>query len=53
MRYRRAWIDGGTYFFTVNLAERRRSLLVDYVLRKVVGIVKERHPFTIDDSDFA
>ena len=50
MRYRRAWIDGGTYFFTVNLAERRQPLLVDYVdvLRKVVGLVKERHPFTID-----
>jgi len=55
MRYRRARVNGGTYFFTVNLAERRRSLLVDYVgvLRKVVGMVKERHPFTIDDSDFA
>ena len=50
MQYRRARVDGGTYFFTVNLAERRRSLLVDYVdvLRKVVGMVKERHPFTID-----
>jgi putative transposase len=50
MRYRRARVDGGTYIFTVNLAERRRSLLVDYVdvLRKVVGMVKERHPFTID-----
>jgi len=50
MRYRRAQVNGGTYFFTVNLAERRQSLLVEYidVLRKVVGIVKERHPFTID-----
>jgi putative transposase len=55
MRYRRAWVNGGTYFFTVNLAQRPRFLLVDYVdvLRKVVGMVKERHPFTIDDSDFA
>ncbi len=50
MRYRRTRVDGGAYFFTVNLAERRPSLLVDYidVLRKVVGMVKERHPFTID-----
>jgi len=50
MRYRRARVDGGTYFFTINLMELRRSLLVDYidVLRKVVGMVKERHPFTID-----
>jgi putative transposase len=55
MRYRRARVNGGTYFFTVNLAERHRSLPVDYVdvLRKVVGMVKVRHPFTIDDSDFA
>ena len=50
MRYRRAQVNGGAYFFTVNLAERRQSLLVEYidVLRKVVGMVKERHPFTID-----
>ena len=50
MRYRRAQVNEGTYFFTVNLAERRRFLLVEYidVLRKVVGMVKERHPFTID-----
>ncbi len=27
--YRRMWVPGGTYFFTVNLLERRRSLLVD------------------------
>ncbi len=50
MRYRRAQVNEGTYFFTVNLAERRRFLLVEYidVLRKVVGMVKERHPFIID-----
>jgi hypothetical protein len=43
MRYRRADVTGGTYFFTVNLAERRRTLLVDYVdvLREVVREVKE------------
>jgi len=31
------------------LPQRRRSLLVDYVdvLRKVVDLVQERHPFTI------
>jgi hypothetical protein len=27
--YRRAWVQGGTYFFTVNLLERRRRLLVE------------------------
>ncbi len=29
MEYRRADIKGGTYFFTVNLAERKRTLLTD------------------------
>jgi putative transposase len=50
MHYRRADVTGGTYFFTVNLAERKRTLLVDHVntLREVVGIVKAKHPFHID-----
>lgn len=50
MRYRRADVAGGTYFFTVNLAERRRDLLVEHVdvLRAAVREVKERHPFHID-----
>ena len=50
MRYRRANVAGGTYFFTVNLAERKRTLLVDYVdlLRTVLREVKTRHPFHID-----
>ena len=50
MQYRRARVDGGASIFTVNLAERHQSLLVEYidVLRKVVGMVKERHPFTIN-----
>ena len=50
MRYRRANIPGGTYFFTVNLADRSGSLLVDHValLREAVRVVKQRHPFHID-----
>ena len=50
MRYRRADVMGGTYFFTVNLAERKRTLLVDHVdvLRNVLREVKARHPFHID-----
>lgn len=50
MQYRRADIAGGTYFFTVNLLERKRSLLVDHIdlLRNVIGNVKYRHPFHID-----
>ena len=31
MFYRRAKVAGGTYFFTVNLAERKRTLLVEHV----------------------
>jgi len=50
MRYRRADVKGGTYFFAVNLLERNRTLLVDHVdvLRKVMREVKGRHPFQID-----
>jgi len=48
--YRRAWVPGGTWFFTVNLLRRRgNDLLVRHVdaLREVVAAVKRRHPFTI------
>ena len=31
-RYRRNWVPGGTYFFTVNLLQRRDSrLLVEHI----------------------
>ena len=47
MRYRRANVNGGTYFFSVNLAERNRALLVVHVeiFRAVLQGIKERHPF--------
>jgi putative transposase len=50
MRYRRADVTGGTYFFTVNLAERKRTLLVKHidVLRMVIKKVKVMHPFHLD-----
>ncbi len=50
MRYRRAKVPGGTYFFTVNLAERKRTLLVDHIddLRNAVRKVLTDHPFRID-----
>ncbi|MBD9467631.1 transposase [Pseudoxanthomonas sp. PXM01] len=49
-RYRRALVPGGTYFFTVNLADRRTTLLVDHVdlLRDTVRHTRQRHPFVID-----
>jgi putative transposase len=49
MQYRRLKAAGGTYFFTVNLANRSSSLLVEHVaeLRQAVRTVKQRHPFDI------
>ena len=49
MRYRRADVPGGTYFFTVALADRKDDLLVREIvkLRAAVRIVKQRHPFEI------
>jgi putative transposase len=50
MRYRRANVPGATYFFTVNLAERKNRLLVDNVepLKKAIRQVKSAHSFEID-----
>ena len=50
MRYRRVDVTGGTYFFTVNLAERKGTLLVDHVevLRNALRDVKARYPFHLD-----
>ncbi|MDR2239976.1 MAG: transposase [Zoogloeaceae bacterium] len=49
MKYKRAWQAGGAYFFTVNLAERSRTLLLDHIdrLRDTVRDVKQNHPFDI------
>ena len=50
MEYRRLWHAGGTYFFTVNLLQRRdNDLLVRHidVLRASVAKVKRRYPFVI------
>lgn len=50
MRYRRARYKGGTYFFTVNLADRSSTHLTDRIddLRSVLRLVKRRHRFHID-----
>lgn len=50
MRYRRARVAGGCYFFTHNLAERKRTLLVDEIdkLRNAINHVKRQHPFVLD-----
>jgi putative transposase len=48
--YRRASVPGGCWFFTVNLLERRQTLLVDHVadLRAAIAATRETYPFIID-----
>src|SRR5258708_12801821 len=48
--YRCAFIPGGSWFFTVNLLERRQTLLVDHVeaLRAAVAATRQKYPFDID-----
>ena len=48
--YRRAKISGGTYFFTVNLADRKRTTLVDHIglLKQIVREEMNVHPFEVN-----
>lgn len=48
--YRRNFIIGGSFFFTVNLADRRLSLLTTHIdlLRAAIRETRKRHPFAID-----
>jgi putative transposase len=48
--YRRNFVAGGSFFFTVTLADRRLRLLTDHVeeLRAAFRETRRRHPFTID-----
>lgn len=48
--YRRNFVAGGCYFFTVNLLERQRTLLTDHIdlLRDSVRRVRRLYPFHID-----
>ncbi len=50
MQYRRYNVKGATYFFTVNLANRESTLLVDEFdkLREIMNKVKKDHPFILD-----
>ncbi|MES2038312.1 MAG: transposase [Pseudomonadota bacterium] len=49
MRYRRANVPGATYFFTVNLQDRRSQLLTEHIdaLRAAFRSVQARYPFEI------
>jgi putative transposase len=48
--YRRAFVPGGCYFFTVNLRDRNSRLLTDHIdlLRDAVRITRRNYPFEID-----
>jgi putative transposase len=48
--YRRNFVPGGSFFFTVNLAERQRALLTDHLhlLRVALHQTRQRHPFTLN-----
>lgn len=47
--YTRAFASGGTFFFTVNLADRSKTLLTDHIatLRESVRKVRNMHSFHI------
>ena len=48
--YRRNFVPGGSYFFTVNVADRRSHLLTEHidVLRAAFRYARVRHPFTVE-----
>ncbi|MDI1279649.1 hypothetical protein [Methylobacter sp.] len=50
MQYRRANHKGGCYFFTVNLAERKKTLLTDHIdcLREAMKHIQQKHPFVVE-----
>jgi putative transposase len=50
VRYRRNFVAGGTFFFTVTLADRTSQALTDHVdaLRDAIRLTRHSQPFTID-----
>jgi putative transposase len=49
-QYIRAFVPGGTFFFTVTLLERGRQLLTEHIasLREVFKAARQRRPFSIE-----
>src|SRR5688572_24921864 len=49
VNYRRNYLPGGTFFFTLTLQNRKSCLLVDHIhlLKLAIQKVKEIHPFQI------
>ena len=50
VRYRRNFVPGGTYFFTIALTNRTSSTLVDHIgaLRMAFRVARHERPFTIE-----
>jgi putative transposase len=50
VNYRRNFVPGGAFFFTVTLADRRSKVLVDHVdlLRNALRVARQERPFVID-----
>jgi putative transposase len=50
VRYRRNFVPGGTFFFTVTLDDRQSSVLVDHValLRAAFRKTRSERPFVVD-----
>jgi putative transposase len=50
VRYRRNLVPGRTFFFSVTLADRRSSALVDHVglLRAAFRQTRDRNPFVVE-----
>jgi putative transposase len=50
VRYRRNYVPGGTYFFTVALADRRSRALVENIgaLRSAFRTTRRERPFVVD-----
>ena len=50
MQYRRIYVEGGCYFFTLALADRKSNLLIWEIdcLRAAFKMVKQNHPFEIN-----
>ena len=50
VNYRRAWVPGGTFFFTVALRDRNRDTLVRHIddLRSAFRETREKNPWRTD-----
>jgi putative transposase len=48
--YRRAFVPGGSWFYTVNLLDRRQTLLIDHAdaLRTAFEETQRKYPFAIE-----